>query len=231
MSFTGLASVRMPDRRVLLTPNLSEGWHRTVISEATNVDAGSSPTTLLRPGNVLLRDAATGKHFDDADSGDASAPASVTALQTADANWASKSVEVYKNGALVTTVALGGADDTDAEVVAALNGNAPFRANFLASVDAARVKVQALEAGSHVAIKVVMPALAAAFSASGTEGRGTDGDYAVTVEYANQLTPLGTAADVKVHAVGRGHFDESNLIGLTADAKSVLLRRGSRFES
>ena len=64
-----------------------------------------------------------------------------------------------------------------------------------------------------------------------TAGAAAGGDYVVTVQHANQLNPLGVAADTRVHVVGRGHFDESNLIGLTSDAKSVLLRRGSRFES
>ena len=92
------------------------------------------------------------------------------------------------------------------------------------------MKVTALEPGAHIGIKVTS-SLADAFGASGTEARGTDGDYQVTTEYCDQVGPLGAASHASVHTVGCGHFDESNLIGLTADAKRVLLARGSRFES
>ena len=228
-SFVGLGSLKLADRRVLITAPLSEGWHKTVISDRSNVDPGGPRPTLLRPGMVLLYGAASGRYFDDAAQGDPSAPAIVAALASADATWAGKAVDVYKNGGLVVSVPLGPNDNTDAAVAAELNNNAAFRASFLASVVNARVTVAALEPGAHVATKIQIAALPAAFGPAGAEARGRDGDYVVTVGYVNQLNPLGSPSDVQAHVVGRGHFDEANLVGLTQDAKGVLLRRGSRF--
>jgi len=228
--FVGLASVKLADRRILITPNLSDGWHRTVVSEKTNVDGGSTPNTLLRPGNVLLYDAATGKYFDDAVGGDASTPAVVDG--TATANWASKVVTLIIDGQTIIAVTLAAGDDTAAEIVTALNANATFRAHAIASNPAgATVRVTSLRVGAEVHMKLTGDHADVFGGAAGTEARGTDGDFVVTVEFANQLNPVGVSADAKVHVVGRGHFDESNLINLTADAKRVLLRRGSRFES
>ena len=227
-AFVGLSSVRFADRRVLITPYLSEGFHRTAISDKGNVDPGSTPPTLLRPGNVLAYSAAAGRFVTTAQGGDPSAPATVVALANADATWPGKTIDVYKDGGLVVSVPLAPNDNADPAVAAELNNSPVFRANFVASVGA-RLTIKALEPGVGTVVKANIQGLPAAFGPNGTEARGTDGDYVVTLEYMTQLNPIGVLVDVKVHAVSRGHFDDANLIGLTQDAKSVLLRRGSRF--
>ncbi|HVY60551.1 MAG TPA: hypothetical protein VHF22_02810 [Planctomycetota bacterium] len=227
-SFVGLVSMSLPDRRILRTPYLSEGCHKVVISDSANVDAGGPRASMLRPGNVLQFKSATGRFVNDG-SGETSAQATVTALIAGDATWDNATISVYKNGALVTTVALGAGDDTTDKHVTALNADAKFAANFKASNVGGLLTIQALEQGAQVVVKVTST-LPTAFGVNGTEARGTDGDYVVTVEYADQLNPAGSPAHAKVHTVARGHFDKANLVGLTSDAKSVLLRRGSRFE-
>jgi len=228
--FVGLASVKLADRRILITPNLSEGWHRTIVSEKTNVDGGSTPNTLLRPGNVLLYDAATGKYFDDAVSGDLSTQAQVDGTHTA--NWASKNVTLEIDGVPVITFALSAGANVLATAVSDLNANGTFRAHAIASnPSGSTIRVKSIRMGAEVHMKLSGDHADVFGGAAGTAARGTDGDYVVTLEYASELNPVGVSADAKVHVVGRGHFDESNLINLTADAKRVLLKRGSRFES
>lgn len=231
----GFASLSLPDRRILITPNASEGWHKTIVSDSTNADSGGPRSSMLRPGNVLLKDDTTGQYFDDATSGDISARASVSASETADADWQSKTITLTIDGVDIVTVTLGAGDDTDAEVVTALNANATFAAHAEADVNAVRVRVRLKEPGDDHELKISSD-LATAFGASGTTGRGTDGDWAVCVEYVDQLDPAGSAADAKAHVVGCGHFDESNLIWggsatLHQDFKRVMLKRGARFES
>lgn len=234
----GTANLSIPDRRVLMQPALEKD-KIDVISASTNVDSGGPRTTMLRPGTILLKGASDNKWYDDETGGRASAPATISSSEAPDADWQSATITLTIDGVAVVTVTLGAADDTIAELVTALNANAAFRANAIASDSGAAdlVKIDAIDPAVHLK---VTSSLATAFGADGKEAFPTEADIAVITEYCDQLNPLGTAADARVSAVRAGVFDESNLLWQGAaisatvddwpDMRRILVQRGSRFE-
>ena len=65
-------------------------------------------------GNVLVKRTSTGRYVEANDTnGDTNSPASVSASETADGDWASKTITVNVNGMDLVTVTLGAGDDTD----------------------------------------------------------------------------------------------------------------------
>lgn len=201
----------------------------SAVIDSSNTDAGSTPTTRMRPGNVLVKRTSTGRYIEANDSnGDRNAPASVSASETADTDWQNAVITVTVDGGVSFSVTLGAADDTDAEVVAALNGNAVFAANCKADVSGGVVRIRTLEAGAHKHLTVSAD-LATAFGSAGTSGNGTDADYVVQLPYVDLEDENGTATHAEARVARVGHFDESQLINLTAEARATLSRRGSFF--
>lgn len=230
-----------PAKRIFMDGGaMAAGSEIAATLASDNVDAGSPDrTTILRPGNVLLRDSATGKWYDDASTGDASTQASVSSAATADASWDNATITVTVNGVDIATVTLGAADDTDTEVVAALNADAKFRAKCIAAVVSAKVNIKTLDVGADVHLLVVS-SYATAFGASGTAARGTDGDWAVLTDYVDMLNGVQVAAvQHGVTLVRNGFFDDDNLVwagaaGLATlhqDAVRVLRKRGCKFKT
>lgn len=229
-------SYSLPERNIfknlsILDPALS------VLIDSSVVDAGSTPTTLLRPGLGLVKRTSTGKWILASDSnGDTNTPATVTALETANASWASKQIDFYLDGGLARStpsfsVTMGAVDDTDAEIVVALNANAIFAANLIADVQASRVRIRTREAGAHKSLRVFMNVYTGSFGALGTEANGTDAEYYVLGEYVSMLDGSGVASDMLGKSHWRARYLNSQLIGATADMKSALVRRGCSFES
>jgi hypothetical protein len=58
---------------------------------------------------------------------------------------------------------------------------------------------------------------------------GQDPDYRITAAFADLENESGTAVHASCPTYTSGHFDESALINLTAEARVVLARRGARF--
>lgn len=201
-----------------------------VIVASGQTDSGSSPTTRIRAGRVLVKRTATGKYeLASSATGDRCTPPVVTAAEAADGDWASTTIKLKRNGAEVVTVTLGAGDNTTNLVVTALNADAEFRANAIASASGGRVVVTGLVGGSGEAIEIVA-SLATAFGTAGTDSdAGEDADYRVLTDPVDLVSPTGAASDALGSNLVAGHFDESELLGLTAEAKVVLSRRGSRF--
>lgn len=227
-------------RRVLMDGGrLSAGWEIAGTIKSANVDAGNSAmrTTILRPGNILLK-GADGLWYDDVTTGVPSAGAIVRSAEAPDADWQSATITLTVNGIAVVTVSLGAGDDTIAEVVTALNADSAFRAWAIASDNGADdlVKITLIEPGAERQVKVTS-SLSSAFGADGTEAHGTDGDWAVLPNYLDMFDGNGVVANQQgIQLLRRGHFDESNLIWtgaatLPADFKRIMLARGSFFES
>jgi hypothetical protein len=220
-------------RHVINTQGMEYG--SDVVSDSGNVDSGSSPTTLLRPGNVLVLRTSTGRYVEANDAnGDRSTRAAVVSAETPDADWASDTFTFYLNGALVATVASGAADDTPAEIVTAFNaGFAAANAPLFASTGGTTVTVSVQEGGAHNNLRIESTLVTAYGTAGGagsfSEASGTDADYRVTDDFADQLDSAGAAGHVPVRNLVRAFFDSSELINLTADAQGVLTRRGARF--
>ncbi len=236
-----LVSGQRPARRIFMDGGrLSWGSEIAVTGASDNVDANSPDrTTILRPGNILLKDTATKIYYDDATTGDPSTQATVTAAVTADASWASKTYTFTVNGVALVTVTSGGADDTDAEIAAVFNANAIFAANLVASVVSNRVVVKTLAVGADMQL-LVTSSYATAFGASGTAAHGTDGDWVVVTDWVDQLDGNAVASvQHGIPCVRTGHFDDARLVwggveGIATvhqDAIRVLRKRGARFSS
>lgn len=236
MELPNFTTTTLSGRRVLVDDSIGPQT-KCVTSDSGNADSGSTPTTRMRPGNVLVKRTSTGRYVEANDSnGDRSTPPSVSSAEAADTDWDGTTITVYLNGTLVATVVLAGSDDSTSEVVTALNtafaaANLPIVASGL---NAAVLVVKAHPGGGNVSLRVEST-LATAFATAGGAGSyaedvGLDADYVVTLEYADQVNDDGTAIHADVLVAQRGYFDASNLINLTADAKAVLRRRGSRFD-
>lgn len=235
--FVGSTSLSLPDRRVLMKPALEKDIV-TVISKSSNADAGMTPTTILRPGTILIAGASDGLYWDDESGGQASAPATVLSSEDVDSDWASTNITIHIDGVSAVTVAMpaGGSGDEVAEIVAALNAAEEFRALAVAAASTLKVRITLLDPERH--LKVTSD-LSSAFGASGQSAFPTEADVVVITDYCNQTDPFGNAINARVAAVRAGVFDESNLLwqGAAAtssydyvDMKRILKARGSRFE-
>ena len=231
-NFYGNAALELPCRAVLRnTQGARKGGAITVDSTVVDTGNGLARTTLIRQGLLVVKVTSTGRYIRaDTNGGDRSAPPAVTASETADADWASKTITLKRNGATVVVVTLGAGDDTDAEVRDALNANAIFAANAVASVASSRVVVTGLVGGAGESIEVVSN-LATAFGTYGTSDAGEDADYRVLGDDGglpgDMFDPAGAVANQTFANWIAGDFDSSKLIGTTGDALAVLARRGS----
>lgn len=201
--------------------------------QAKDVTAASGQTSAITPdhrhppGTVLGYRTSTGK-YELADSGSVrvNTPAYADALETADTDWQSATITVTVNGQAVV-VTLGAGDDTDAEVVAALNADAGFAGVAFASVVASVVRVSARSMSDHL---TVVSSLATAFGATALASEDpVYGIYRVTTAFYDLKDIDGTAVDALAHVLEAGHFDESELSSLTNDARAALLAQGSKF--
>ena len=198
--------------------------------DSTVVDARSDPTTLIREGLVVVLVTADGNYIlADTAGGDRNASASVSASETADADWQNATITVTVDGGQPFDIVLGAGDDTDAEVVTALNANAVFAAHCLADVSGVRVRIRTREAGAHKSL-LVEADVASMFGAAGTEDSGSDADYRVIEKHLDMRDPISLAAvDSPAESTIVGHYDESELGSLSAEARATLSRRGSIF--
>lgn len=234
-----LVSATRTHRRIFMDGGkLAAGSEIAITILSTTVDSGSSPTTILRPGNVLCK-ISTGKYTEANDSQvTESAQASVTGTvsdSSSAAGFGKTFIWQYKDGP-AQTVTMGSTtadNDDNSEIIANLNADPDFSADLIAEASGNYVKISARRAGSTEYFKIGAGTLNAVLGfTDNTEVYGTDGDYVVVPDYVDMLDGAGTAADQHgVHAVRRGHFDESNLINLTQDARRILTQRGSIFES
>lgn len=232
------SSTTVTGRHHLIDDTLNVPFSDAVIDSGVS-DSGSTPTTLIRPGTVLVKRTSTGRYVaaNDANA-DVPTQASVSSVAAAGATWASKIVTVVINGITIVAVTLGAADDTTAEVVTALNANAIFAANCIASgTNGNPVVIKTLRAGADVALKVFGDH-ADVFTVAGTFATGTDPDVIVTDAFAPVADENGTAVHAPVKALCAGYFDLSELIvagtagGLRTTAPiayAVLSKLGSKW--
>jgi hypothetical protein len=204
---------------------------------ASGQASGITPDHRHPPGTVVVKESGNGKYYlasgaDGASAGDINTTASLVSDEAADTDWDGTTITAevfYADGTTASAaVTLAGTDDSTSEVVTALNGNAAFANHFVASGADAAVLTIASRVKGNVRIKVTS-SLASAFGASGKTASGTEADYRVTADFAELKTTEAVAQDYAVPTLLAGHFRESALSGLTAEAKSVLLRRGSLF--
>ncbi|MGE0201944.1 MAG: hypothetical protein AB7P76_13395 [Candidatus Melainabacteria bacterium] len=190
------------------------------------------PPYRIHPGTVIVPAQGARRFVAATDpAGQRNEPASVSALQPADAAWAVATVTVSRAPGLGVPVVLDPTTATTADVVGRLNQDRDFSANFLADEDAqghVRVRTRAAGADQHLRVECSLPG---AFGPDGQAGHGTDADYRVTIHRAVEVqTTSGKPVEALVPTLLAGHFDPRRLLHLTPEARVVLARRGSIFK-
>tara|TARA_R110002072_G_scaffold3713_5_gene25979 strand:- start:2245 stop:2622 length:378 start_codon:yes stop_codon:yes gene_type:complete len=110
-----------------------------------------------------------------------------------------------------------------------LNQSLVFQAHFLADEDAVgRLRIRTRLAGSHSYLHVTS-SRPEAFGPTGESGVGANADVRVTGDAVDLLGLDGNPVEASVPTLLRGHFETAQLLALTAEAQTVLARRGSRF--
>lgn len=192
---------------------------------------------VMPAGAVVVKKTADGLYYlaDDGVNGDRNAAAAIESLEKPDADWKEKTITwavTYPNGVTVGgDVTLGTADDSIAEVVTALNADSAFHAHCVASDSGAGdLLVITTRAKGNVTLAVSSD-LATAYGDGVTlTDEGTEADYRVVAEQRSLVSAGGASRDSDpVPTLLAGHFDESELTGLTDEAKATLLARGSLF--
>lgn len=200
----------------------------TIIQESANRDSGSSPTTRIRAGNVLLKRNSSGEYVEANDAnGTRSAPASITSSGHADGNGVIKIVGNHGTISVTTSTGSG----TEANNATDLNADAAFAAHYVASSADGELTIASRNVGEEEWFYVHSDTMATAGLAEGEDNgvNGTDGDYLVTSEDVDVVDENGTALSPLTQTYRRGHFVEATLINLTPEAKAVLSKRGSTF--
>ena len=228
MQLPGITTTTICDASPIATELAFEGAPDAVL-DATNVDPQNAPPWRFRAGGVVVPLAVGGGAFVEGDdpAGERNKPATVVALVPADATWGGKALEISQDGGPVFAFGLNPGDDKTAAVVATLNNHPRFQGALLADELNGLLRIRTLGAGGDRALAVNAPGIPTAFGPNGSEATGTDADYRVTLADGDLIDGTGAPAKALVACCRKGHFRVDKLRNLTAEAKVVLLRRGS----
>lgn len=230
----GFKSYNLEDVAFLLTGEGKKGGDDVVM--ASGQTSSLTPNHRHPPGTVLGKKTGDGKFYLATDSAnvDSPAPASINTAVTnpGSGGWDGNVVISGHWGTI--TVALS-SDDTDADVAAAINAavaaqNPETQARITAADASGSVSITNLDTGEGTWLHAAHATVTTMFGSGGADAVGTDPDYRVTTYWAELKDLEGTAVDAMVPTLLAGHFDGSELSALTAEAKAVLQKRGSRFD-
>ena len=198
---------------------------------------------VMPAGAVVVLKTSDGLYYlaNDAANGDRNTPAVVTSIEKPDADWKDKTLTwtvYYPDGEVATgAVAASGADDdTIAEWVTLLNADPAFAAHLTASDSGAGdLLVCTTKSSGRVGLKISLDLDTAYTTDDGASSSATDegaeADYRVITEQRSLVSLTGASrTSDSTPGLLAGHFDESELTGLTLEAKAVLIGRGSLFE-
>jgi hypothetical protein len=205
----------------------------------------ASPTYRVEPGMVVVKESGDGLYYlsdgaDGVSAGDINTAAVVTSKEAPDADWKDKTLTWsvrYAGQTIGGTIAGSGADDdTIAEWVTLLNADIGFAAHLVASDNGGDdLLVITTRAKGRVSLRVSMDLDTAFTTDDGASSSGTDeggeADYRVITQHGDLETISGAATPSKMLAtLTCGHFRESAMQHMSAEAKAVLEGRGSKFE-
>lgn len=190
------------------------------------------PKWRIHPGTVIARALANRRYLPATDpNGERNQPASVSALQPADATWAGTTITVSQAPGLGFPVRITQAVTDNAGVIDRLNRDRNLQVLFLADEDAqghVRIRSRASGADQYLHVQSSLPA---AFGPDGIDAQGVDADYRVTIDHPVEVQTIdGKPAEAVVPTLLAGHFDTPELFYLTPEARVVLSRRGSIFK-
>lgn len=206
----------------------------TIKVDSTAEGAGS-PSHRLAAGNVLATKS-DGKYIEADRYSELTAVVAPTfvSAEVPDSDWAGKVVKLYSDGAEVASVTLGGADDTLAEVVSALNGDASFAKHATASADTnLRITSDFAGRGHSIGASINLTTGFATISGSSSyqSDAGSFPTYAITTEPLDLKDINGVAKDNGCSAAISGRFNTADLRNLTGQAKAALEKQGCVFYS
>ena len=202
--------------------------------QASDVTMASGQTSSITPdhrhppGTTLVKLTSSGKYYlANGATGDRNTAASITSSGHTDGNGTIKLVG--NHGTISVTTATGAG--TEANNATDLNADAIFKAHYVASSAAGELTIASLAAGLDEWFYMHSDTQATSAFAEGVANavKGTDADYRVATLFAELKDINATAQDDRVGTLYRGHFDESECAAMTAEARAVFLRRGSRF--
>ena len=214
-------SHRRTDQGLVLSP--------AVVLDSGNTDSGSSPTSMFRAGNVIVLRTSTGRYVEANDAnGDSNGVATITSSGHSDGNGA---IALSLKGGTVISVTTTTGSGTEANHATDLNAAEEFAALFVASSAGGELTITSRAAGADVYFHMDSTTLATAGFAEGAANgvNGTDAEYLVTEGTVSLIDSGGTAAHAECEASWAGDYVSGNLTNLSAEAKAVLLRRGSRI--
>ncbi|MCA8926268.1 MAG: hypothetical protein KDD82_30960 [Planctomycetes bacterium] len=224
----GIYRQDLEDRRYVLHEQGLLRGQEVVLDEETY--SPLPPNDWIPPGTVVVRRQSAGRYVHPTHPDAArNQPAAVSSLQPADQAWAGTVVTASLTPGLGFAVPLDQSAVDNPAVIDQLNQDPAFVAHFLADEDqAGNVRVRTRAAGADQQLSV-SSSLAAAFGPEGRAAHGTDADYRVTDAWAAVRELDGSPSHYMVPTLLAGHFDESELVHLTPEARVVLSRRGSIF--
>lgn len=222
------SSTTLTGRRVLVD-NLIDPRISTVTLDSGNTDANGTPTHRIRPGNVVVRRASTGRYVEANDTnGDrAVAPTKSTTSHT-DGNGVIKLVGNHGTISVTTTTGTG----TEANNATDLNADADFAAHYTASSAGGELTITANRGGKSEWFYIHTDTMSTAPFTEGEDNgvAGEDADFRVVLDFVDLKDEEGTACHGDAKVAWTGHFDASNLINLTPEARATLAARGAKFD-
>lgn len=226
-SLPGVFSSTIAYRKILLSESLSATGDEVTL-DSSNTDASATPTHRMRAGNVVVLRTSTGRYVEanDANADTGTAPAITTSSHT-DGNGAIVIVGNHGTISVTTTTGTG----TEANNATDLEADATFAAYYTATSAAGELTITANRAAADEWFYMDSTTMATASFAEGVDNAslGADPDVRVVTLAGDLQDADGTAQHAPAANLLRGHFDESQLINLTGQAKAVLSRRGSVF--
>lgn len=222
------SSTTLTGRRVLVD-SMIDPRASSVTLDSGNTDSGSTPTHRIRPGNVVARVASSGRYVEANDSaGDRSVAPAMTTSGHAD------TLDVIKlvgnHGTISVTVSTG--TGTEANAATDLNANADFAAFYTATSGGGELTITANRGGKDEWFYIHSDTAAGIGFSEGEDNgvSGEDADYRVVLDFVDLKDEEGTAIHADALVAWSGHFDASNLINLTPEARATLARRGAKFD-
>lgn len=229
MEVPHFTSTTLSGRRVLVDDSITPEV-RSVTLDSGNTDSGSTPTHRFRPGNVVARRASTGRWVEanDANADVMGSPAAITSSGHTDGNGV---ISVTGNHGVISVTTTTGSG-TEANNATDLNADAAFKAHYVASSAANELTITARAVGKEEWFYITSTTMATAAFAEGVDNAvaGEDPLVGVTLEYADLKDDDGTAVHAECLVAMKGHFDASNLINLTAQARATLAKQGAKFD-
>lgn len=220
-------SVTLGGRRILADLiDLLEG--PDVVVQNDQLDSGNTPTFRLREGYVVAKRTSSGEFVKATDANaDVGTPAAITSSGQTDGNGVIKLVGHFGTISVTTTTGAG----TEANNATDLNADAAFKAHLIATSGGGELTITSRLVGSGAWFYVHSDTMNTSGLAEGVANGVYGADPEIYVIRQQGDTSIdGTATSPVLPTFARGHFVASNLLGLTAEARATLIKRGCTFE-